>query len=268
MEVSKYLSSPYGIETKEFREAGGIVLSPSSFSKFHNTPDEWYLDRIGKPTFDANSNTVLGNAVHGAIDAFWNGDTVTEADVKLWVETHYSEQMETVVTNYQGQEVPKVDIEFVLANFMPMFEAWKHEYAELYPKPDITEGHVSLPIQDGMIMAGTLDGYEEERGIVIDYKTCGAKKTTISTGYRLQLVAYAIALKAQGKEVNGIRIVYIQRPTKRLPARVHIVDEELTQQMIEATKYSIGLMRDSWNLVQDNPELAPVVFRPNPVAAW
>jgi hypothetical protein len=38
--------------------------------------------------------------------------------------------------------------------------------------------------------------------------------------------------------------------------------------MIDATNYSIDLMKASWNLVQDNPELAPVVFRPNPVAAW
>ena len=42
-----------GSETKEFRDLGGIVLSPSAIGKFYNEPSEWYQDRTGrKPTFD------------------------------------------------------------------------------------------------------------------------------------------------------------------------------------------------------------------------
>jgi len=272
IKINKYLNGTYASETKEFRDNGGIVLSPSGISKFFNEPNEWYMDRIGKVTFDGNSNTVLGNAIHAAIDAYWDGSQVTEDDVVLWVQAKYAEQMDEVIgTDRKGNPIPKVDIEFVTRNFMPMFTAWKSEYAGKYPKPDLREHYVKMDVQTEpvpMMLSGTIDGYEEHRGVVIDYKTCGRKPSGISEGHRLQLMSYAFAMIAEGKEVNTIRVVYIQRPTKTLPARVWTFDEEVNDELLLTMVDTIEMMKGSFNASLEYPDLTKYLFRPNRVSKW
>ena len=264
MEVNKYLGGTYAAETKEFRDNGGIVLSPSGISKFFNEPNEWYLDRIGATTFDGNSHTVLGNAIHGAIDAYWDGEEVTEDDVVEWMNARYQEQMDTI----DDKGFAKVDPEFVAANFMNMFIAWKAGYADMYPKPDMREYALSIDIQEGMRMAGTIDGYEDDRSVVIDYKTCGRKPSGISESHRLQLSAYAFMMIAKGYEVDTIRVVYIQRPTKTLPARIWVFDEELEDKQLLVMTDTIEMMKGSWNAAIEHPELTKYLFRPNRVAKF
>ncbi len=272
MELSKYLDQTYAASTKEFRKNGGIVLSPSGIGKFFNEPNEWYLDRIGETTFDGNTYTVLGNALHGAIDAYWHGDEVTEDEVVLWIQAKYSEQMvEIIGKDKLGNDIPKVDMEFVAKNFMPMFIEWVSKYATLYPKPDLLEEDLSLDIQKGMIMAGTLDGYEIDRGVLIDYKTAGrmpGKDAKISESHRLQLSAYAFMMIAAGYEVNTIRIVYLVRPTKTIGARIKIIDEELDEKTLLTMVETVEMMKESWNVSIKYPELTKILFRPNRIAKW
>ena len=272
VEINKYLNGTYASETKAFRKQGGIVLSPSGIAKFFNEPNEWYMDRIGKTTFDGNSNTVLGNAIHGAIDAYWAGDEVTEADVELWVQIAYETQMNEVVGKDKfGNDIPKVDIDFVMQNFKQMFIVWESEYAGKYPKPDLREHPVRMDVQEEpvpMILAGTIDGYEEDRKVVIDYKTCGRKPAGITESHRLQLTSYAFAMIAEGIEVDTIRAVYVQRPTKTLPARVWIFDEELDDKMLLTMVDTIEMMKGSWNAALEYPDLTKYLFRPNRVSKW
>ena len=210
----------------------------------------------------------MGNAIHSAIDAYWHDDEVTIEDVENWVKIRYSKQLtEMAGFDKQGNPIPKVDLDFVLSNFPPMFEAWKHEYAGMYPKPDLTESALELKISDDMMVAGTMDGYEAERGVVIDYKTCGRKPSSISESHKIQLMAYATMAK-QTYEVGTIRVVYIQRPTKTLPARIHVMDHDITDDDWISAAHDIELMAETWRLVEENPQLAPLVFRPNKVAKW
>ena len=269
MELNKYLDTEYAAETREFRKKGGIVLSPSGVSKFYNEPNEWYLDRIGKTTFDGNTNTVLGNAIHGAIDGFWDNSDVTEDDVTLWVQVKYSEQMDCQV-GFNKDKSPryKVELEEVASNFIPMFQAWQNEYATAYPIPDLREYPLSTKINDNMMIAGTIDGYEEDRKVVIDYKTCNRKPSGISEAHRMQLLVYAFMMIAEGKEVDFIRVVYIQRATKTLPPRIWTFDEEVTDKMLLGIVDTIELMKKSWNAGVEHPELLDVLFRPNPVAKF
>jgi hypothetical protein len=272
LKINQYLNGTYASETKEFRNNGGIVLSPSGIAKFYNEASEWYLDRIGKVTFDGNSNTVLGNAIHGAIDAYWDHGVVAEKDVELWIQSKYAAQMNEVIGEDKfGNPIPKVDIDFVLKNFQQMFTAWETEYAGKYPKPDLREHYVKLDVQEEpvpMMMAGTIDGYEEERKVVIDYKTCGRKPSGISESHRLQLTAYAFAMIAEGKEVDTIRVVYIQRPTKTLPARIHVFDEDLDDKLLLVMVDTMEMMKGSFNASIKYPELTKYLFRPNRVAKW
>ena len=272
MEVNKYLNGAYAASTKEFRDNGGIVLSPSGIGKFYNEPNEWYLDRIGETTFDGNTYTVLGNALHAAIDAYWNGDEVTEEDVTYWVQARYSEQMNVVTGQDKlGNDIPQVDLEFVTKNFMPMFTEWVSKYAELYPKPDLRESELELGLQEGMIMAGTLDGYELDKKVIIDYKTAGrmpGKDAKISEAHRLQLAAYAWMMIAEGKEVESIRVVYLVRPTKTIGPRVRVIDEDLTDETLFDMKDTIEMMVGSWNAGKEYPHILKLLFRPNRLAKW
>ncbi len=272
MELNKYLDQTYAESTREFRKNGGIVLSPSGIGKFFNEASEWYLDRIGETTFDGNTYTVLGNALHAAIDAYWHGDEVTEDEVILWIQAKYSEQMvEIVGKDKLGNDIPKVDMEFVAKNFMPMFQEWVSQYARLYPKPDLLEKDLELNIQEGMKMAGTLDGFEIDRGVLIDYKTAGrmpGKDAKISESHRLQLSAYAFMMIATGHEVNTIRIVYLIRPTQNIGPRIKIIDEELSEQTLLDIVNTVEMMKESWNASKKYPELTKLLFRPNRIAKW
>ena len=89
---NKYLFKPYGtINSRSWKEAGNIILSPSGITKFFNNPEDWYNDRYGIPTFAGNTNTVLGNAIHGSIDSYLNGDgTIPKNEIDWWITTQYS----------------------------------------------------------------------------------------------------------------------------------------------------------------------------------
>ncbi len=268
MKLNKYLDVPYGAETKAFRDIpGNFVLSPSAVSKFYDNAGDWWKDRNGEVTFDGNTNTVLGNAVHAAIDAYWDGSEVTEEDVTNWMHARYSRQMSEMVEQY-GKEVPKVDIDTVLKNFMPMFIAWQNEYAGKYPKPDKREFPVRLDMQKNIISAGTVDGYEEDRRVVIDYKTTGKKPSEMSKAHELQMLDYAFSIIADGGEVDSIRVVYIQKPTKKIEARIWIFEKEVTDEMLFQIVEIKENMKKSINAVAQYPDLADVIFRDNPLSLW
>ena len=270
MELNKYLSKPYGAETRQFKKDGGMVLSPSSISKFFENAHEWWLDRQGMPTFDGNTNTVLGNAVHAAIDAYYDGEEVTEEDVEQWIHVAYAAQMDCVVGKDKktGKIITKVDPDEVLAHFTNMFNAWKAGYADMYPAPDKREHPVRMQVEDKMILAGTFDGYESDRRVLIDYKTSGKMVSSMSKAHKFQLTSYAVAMIADGLEVDSIRVVYIIKPTKTLPARTVIFEEELTEKMLMEQVLVMKNMQRSINAVRENPELADIVFRENLLSSW
>lgn len=280
MELNKYLAAPYGKETKEFRKNGGIVLSPSSISKFFDNPGEWWNDRNGVVTFDGNTNTVLGSVVHAMIESYYKGGgEITYEEIEDWMNKFYSEQMNTGVETFKGT-VPKVDTIVVLKNCFQMFEVWKKEYGEMYvSETGVSEIPVSMKIgdeDDKIMVAGVVDRYEEEHKVVTDWKTTSkapskdmeTKEYIMSKAHEFQMSSYAMALIANGKEVDTIRCVYIQKPTTKLPARIYVIDKELTDEMLFRTVGITENMRKSIVLVQDNPELVDFVFRENPLSMW
>ena len=164
MELNKHLDTPYGAETKQYKRDGGIVLSPSSITKFFDNPGDWWNDRTGVPTFDGNTATVLGNAVHAAIDAHYDGEVVTTEDVERWVYAKYAVQMDTVAgRDAKGIPYPKVDIGVILSSFQNMLNVWKNEYAELYPVPERREEYTEITLSENIKLAGTFDGYERKK---------------------------------------------------------------------------------------------------------
>ncbi len=252
--LNKYLDGEYGKATKAFRDIpGNYVLSPSSVKKFFNNSKEWWNDRNGKITFDGNTATVLGSVIHASIEAYYHGDSILAGEVEEWLEEKYKYN-------------PKVDIDEVLREYENMFTMWEAHYPAMYPAPDIIEGTMNMQMSDNILMAGTYDGYEEERGIVIDWKTCKKipSQSTID-GYRYQMLSYCIGLIAEGKKVNGYRIVFIQRPTKTISARVWTFDIELSDELLMAGMHALELMKNTIETVKEYPHLENIIYRENPV---
>ena len=108
----------------------------------------------------------------------------------------------------------------------------------------------------------------KERKVLIDYKTVGKKPQGISKAHEFQLCSYATSLIADGTEVDSIRVVYIVKPTIKLPARVFIFEKELTNEMLMTQVGIMKNMEKSINVVRENPELADVIFRENLLSIW
>lgn len=267
--LNKYLDVPYGAETKAFRAIpGNFVLSPSGVGKFYDNPAEWWSDRNGVITFDGNTNTVLGNAVHAAIDQYWDIGTIpTEEEVKDWIETRYARQILEIVEVY-GKKKFKVDPDEVLKHYASMVNVFINEYASIYPKPDKREFSINTELQENIIIAGTLDGFEEDRGVVIDYKTTGKKPSEMSKGHKYQMATYAFAMIAKGYNVETLRVVYIQKQTKTLPPRLHIFEEEVTDELLFEVMRIQENMKKSINVVGEHPEYEDIIFRDNPLSMW
>jgi hypothetical protein len=255
MSLNKYLNQTYGTATKKFRDAGGYVLSPSGTGKFFNAPDEWIDDREGKINFDGNTQTVLGTLVHACIEAHCNEDEISYDEVEEWIEEKYIDN-------------DKVDIDTILSQYQDIFEAWKISYSTMYPIPEEREIDVSLDFGESIRLAGKVDAYEPDRGVVIDWKTTDKKPSKLKKSHEIQIMMYALAMIAEGKEVNTIRVCYIQRPTKTIGPRIWVFDKEVTDEMLIEANYYLQLQISSLELYFTNKELRALLFRPNPLASW
>ena len=189
------------------------------------------------------------------IEAYFNGDTILYGEVEEWLETKFIDN-------------EKVDIDVVLANYEEMFTAWETGYATMYPAPDNREMDIRLDLADNIRLAGTVDGYEADRCVMIDWKTCDSKPSKIKKSHEIQLMMYALAMIADGKDVKTIRVCYIQRATKTIGARIWTYDIDVSDKMLIEANYYLQLQKESLELYFENPKLRPIIFRPNPIASW
>ena len=114
---------------------------------------------------------------------------------------------------------------------------------------------------DGVYIAGTYDRLEGT--VLCDYKNVSIKpnETYIPFGYKMQLLAYAYALRQHGYEVDRIRLIYGIRPTKTLPARCIVVTEEIDYKADKLVKDTLELIAESVLIVREKPELTHLIFK-------
>ena len=79
--------------------------------------------------------------------------------------------------------------------------------------------------------------------------------------YLIQALAYAKMLKAQGREANRIRIVYVVQKTKTLPVRVFVVDHIITQENWEMIDNTLMLMAETIRLQRSHPEYIHLLYK-------
>ena len=123
------------------------------------------------------------------------------------------------------------------------------------------EKKVVAKVMDGIYVAGTCDRIEGD--CVVDFKTVASKpnELAIPFGYKIQLLAYAFALRRLGYEINRIRLVYGVKPTKKLSARCYVVTEEIDYMAEKLVNDTLRLIGESVIAVRQHPELAYLIFK-------
>jgi hypothetical protein len=127
--------------------------------------------------------------------------------------------------------------------------------------PDKVEQPVIANLSDKIVVGGTYDAIQGDT--LIDYKTTGKKPNTesIPFGYKIQLLAYVWALRQKGVNIDRIRIVWVVRPTKTLPARVFVVTQVITQDDWKMIEDTLTIIKDTVELQEQHPEYKYLLYK-------
>lgn len=253
-EIFEYDDNGGGIMPK-----GHFRIGASQISRFFTNTNQWYRENLLNETgFVGSTASVLGTCVHAVAECV---ATDVQPSKDLIEEFIYK----------QASENPDVIASDVIANYTYMSEALVNDYL-LDNMPTNSEDFLYEEILPGIGVGGSCDAAilpdDKQSGLIIDYKTTGAltAPTTISYGYKLQLLTYAWLYKQQGHYVDRIRIVYVTRnqvgrvsektgkPLKDYPSKTTTITEQITDEDFDMIEGIINVIAHSVQHWQNNPE--------------
>lgn len=230
-------------------------ISPSQINNFFALPRVWYEDNMtdGEKAFQGNTATVTGTIAHHIYKSVTLGESITREEIN-------KQLMEYV------QLKPELDID---ANqVMIDYPLVTGEVVNNYILPNDKKGgvlkveeQIVAKVMPGIYVGGTYDRLEGD--CIVDYKNVGTKpnENVIPFCYKIQLLAYAFALKQAGHEVNRIRLVYGVKPTKTIPARCIVVTETIDYVAEKQISDALKLIGESVLTVLENPSLTHLIFK-------
>lgn len=230
-------------------------ISPSQINNFFAYPKVWYEDNMldGEKAFQGNTATVTGTIAHHIYKSVTLGEPVTREEI--------NEQL----IEYAAL---KPELELDVAQIMADYPLVTGEVVNSYVIPHNKQGgllkveeEVVAKVMPNIYVGGTFDRLEGD--CIVDYKTVGTKpnEVTIPFNYKIQLLAYAYALRQTGHIVDRIRIVYGVKPTKTLPARCIVVTEQIDYIADKLIDDTLKLMGESILTVLENPSLTHLIFK-------
>lgn len=229
-------------------------ISPSSIGDFFNYPSVWYKDHILKEKqFTGSTASTIGTCVHYIAEQFALGKRPTREFMEAQID---------------ALDNPDIDNEEVKTVFPDLATLLVNEHVR-QRIPDLVEQSYSAEVAPGIYLAGTLDAIvinnhntPYETYWVQDYKSSSTKpSSTMPFGYKMQQMAYAYMLRAQGHTVEKISLIYVTRPTKTLPARLFPIHHIITNQDWQAIEDVLSLISESVQLVRNQPELTHLIFK-------
>lgn len=261
-----------------------FTISPSSLGKFFDEPHTWYREYVlGERSFDQTTSTCLGTIVHFCGEDFILSGKVDRTEIYRYL---YS-----VVCPSNSPEFPSlepemlsvleqfshatIDVQHILNQFRPMGNALL-DYIRKLPKhaPLVSEQMVAAEVLPGFYVAGSCDLRQGSN--LYDFKTTSALSapSSISYGYRLQLLAYAYALIKSGTPVSTASIIWITtnqvnrispdtgKPMKDYPATCSVSKSiTIDEQSLEFIESILKLVAETVQFVLANPDKAYIVFR-------
>ena len=230
-------------------------ISPSQINNFFAYPKVWYEDNMldGEKAFQGNTATVTGTIAHHIYKSVTLGEPVTREEINEQLMLYAQLKPElNLDTNQIMIDYPLVTGEVVNSYVLP------HDKQGGLLK---VEEPVVANVMPGIYVGGTYDRLEGD--CIVDYKTVATKprEGPIPFNYKIQLLAYAYALRAKGYEVNRIRLVYGVKPTIKLPARCFAVTETIDHVAEKLIDDTLRLIGESVLTVIENPSLTHLIFK-------
>ena len=246
-------------------EDAKFKISPSSISKFFDLPSVWYEEHIkDNREFIGSTATVLGTIIHALAEAYALGEPHSKVECDNFIDKM---ALEIEELNFPVNPNDDIEDEEVYRNsdkikelYPEMAKVLINDYIRMNTPTEVEE-EVFAHIENGVYVGGTCDN--RTGSTVVDYKNVSVKPKTdkIPFGYLIQMLAYAYAYRAQGVEIDRVRLVYTVRPTKTLGIRLfevnHVINED-DWKMIEDT---LALIADTVQLHWARPELDYIVFK-------
>ena len=256
------MTNPLAYTTPELPEGAKFKISPSSFSKFIQTPHIWYREQVLKENeFTHNTSTVIGTIVHYCAEMVSKGEMVDQ------------DAIEDYIDGFDLHD--DYDPEVVRHQYPMMAETLVNDYVMEHSMLEAETQHIT-EIINKYYTGGTLDRLEGEKNdcMIVDYKSYHSKTKpkTIPIYYRYQLLTYASILKKNGYCPTRIRLVYVnryidggisektQKPLKSYPPEVTVITETITDEDIEFIDSLLELCVDSMEAALKHPELTHIIW--------
>lgn len=232
-----------------------LKISPSKIAQFFEYPSVWYKEEVlkQKQAFEGNTATTLGTICHKIYENVTEGipinrDTIDEA----------LEAFNTAMPHLN------LDLQDIRNCYPEISRLVVNEYILPTKAKGIrVKSEVSLvgKVMNGIYIGGTCDRIEGD--CIVDFKTVGSKpnEETIPFNYRIQLLAYAVAARLNGYEINRIRIVYGVKPLKTIPARKFEVTKMIDYEDEKLISDTLKLIGESVLKVRECPELTHLIFK-------
>lgn len=248
----------HGAEYRERKENGFRVISPSGARNFLDKPHEWCTNVIdGTPTFFGNEATMLGSLVHRYIELYRTNGLTSDG------------RLPTLDRDTIMSTTSEYDVQAIYKDYPLMCEAVKNIYLDVYPDEVAVEQYFELELPDDKILiAGTVDELDEKNGIITDFKTCSKapKDETSLVNHMYQLSVYAnLIAKHKGITFKRFRVVFIQRPTKTIGARIYIAECDVNY---ELGKNLLNDILETISVIDENPKMKDIIFRENPLSGF
>lgn len=240
---------------------GAFRISPSSFSSFMSYPHQWYREKLlGEEGFTGNTSSVIGTIVHYCAECYAKDIEINKEEIEQYISNH--------------QLHPDVETSIVRSQWLPMAETLINDYVR-YNKPTEVEPFVKYELQPGYFPSGSIDNITGD--IIVDYKTYNSKTKPrgIPQNYKYQLLIYAYICRKLGKQIDRIRLVYVNRTIdgtyisdktgkqcgKIHPPEVTVFTEMITQDDMDFIESLLNLCIESVMKVKEDPSLAYLIFR-------
>lgn len=260
-----------------------FTISPSSLGKFFDEPHIWYREYIlGQRDFSTTTSTLLGTIVHFCGEEYIKTGSVDKLEIFRYIYTQTNSDEPTFTTledaeaYFENYTHSTLDIPHILAQYRPMANTLI-KYLQSQPKHKrdqfISEQMVAAEIIPGYYVAGSVDltvGLN-----VYDFKTTSSLSapSSITYGYRLQLLAYAYALIKSGHTITTASIIWITtnqvnrlnekgKPLADYPATCSVSQPiTIDEQSLTFIEDILKLVAETVQFVRANPQYAYIAFR-------
>lgn len=233
-------------------------ISPSQLSRFFDDTPNWYREMLlgETSTFQGSTASELGTCLHAAAAMYFDTYTYDKTAINQYI---------------TGLTTPDIDKPTIKNQYTYMADALINQFLAKN-RGTHSEWFVHTEIQPGILAAGSIDLYDQNRATIYDYKSMGSLDsarvpTSFPRSYYFQQLCYAYILRKNGYPVDYCKLVYVSRnntgrisektgkPLQDYPSTVNIVTHQITEDDMQIIENTLKLVAESVQAFRQYPEL-------------